>query len=88
MNVVQLMQENGQGLMCFYQSYYSNECNSEVEKIGRLILGLKTQLFLVLFCSNGICFMPIKNIKILFSQWFWIQNIRVDENELKHIRNK
>lgn len=47
MNVVQLMQENGQCLMCFCQSYYSNNYNLEVEKIGRLILGLKLKF---LFC--------------------------------------
>lgn len=40
MNVVQLMQENGQCLMCFYAIILQHECNLEVEKI-RLILGLK-----------------------------------------------
>lgn len=55
MNVVQLMQENGQCLMCFYQSYYSMD-NLEVEKIGN-ILGLKLNCFfgfvvLFYFCNG------------------------------------
>ena len=88
MNVVQLMQENGQCLMCFYQSYYSNNYNLEVEKIGRLILGLKAQVFLFCFVGMEMCFMATQNTNILFSLCFWIQNISINENEVKRIRNK
>lgn len=38
--------------MCFCQSYYSNNYNLEVEKTGKLILGLKSQLFYVLLEWN------------------------------------